>query len=191
MPEEPTIDEASFTTPACYDPAVKQRAYDLFLSSNMSAVDIAIDTGLPQHVVASWIRTGGWRERKKEIDAELMKDAEDRYRRLVVEKRLPVVERHLRVSEKLETAIEKNIDIATEDGAVPNDMKLKRLAEALVSATGVSARAAAISDKPFSDSDEKDGKNKKRPLIIIGVTAQPSPGFQRPDPVTVTVDESE
>jgi len=48
---------------------------------------------------------------------------------------------------------------------------MKRMAEALSSATGVSARAAAITDSPFSDGAAEERKGKQ-PLVVLNVTPQ-------------------
>lgn len=181
-----------FTTPTKYAPPVKARAYELYLNSDLDTTDIAIDVGVPRSTVATWAREGHWLERKQEIEHELMQRSEDSYRQLILRNRKPVLERHLRISEKLEEAIEKVIDDATRDDGVPSDIKLKRLAEALSSATGISARAAAISDKPFGDMS-KDGRGDnppKTPLIMIGIRPQASPDHA-PPPIEVTLEETD
>lgn len=195
MPDIPDVDDAvpqlldgEFTTAGNYDPKLKAKAYDLFLSTDLSVTDIAIDLGLARPVLAYWIAKGAWSKRKREIEAQEMDRAEDNYRRLIIQNRGPVVERHLRVSGKLEKAIEKVIDEALKDDGIPSDMKLKRLAEALSSATGVSARAAAISDKPFSDENRNNDSGGKRPLVTIGLNVQAPPEAPMPS-VTVTEED--
>lgn len=164
-----------FTTPTKYDPRVKARAYDLFLNSDLNATDIAIDVGVPRDVVMSWAHNGNWRAVKLSMEADMMKDAESKYRRLIAENRAPVIERHLRISAALEDAIERVILDATKDDGMPSDMKLKRLAEALSSVTGISARAAGVSDRPFLPGDEGN-KQQRRPLVMVGVQVQAAPG---------------
>ena len=162
-----------FTTPTKYDPAVKARAYELYLNSDLDTTDIAIDVGVPRSTVSAWARDGHWLDRQ-----------------IIIRNRKPVMERHLRISEKLEEAIEKVIDDATKDDGIPSDIKLKRLAEALSSATGISARAAAISDKPFGDWRALDDRDKqaKVPLIMIGIQPQASP--DNAPPITVTTNDA-
>jgi len=180
---------SEFTTSEVYDPRVKARAYDLFLNTDLNVTDIAVDIGVARATVASWVRAGNWRLEKQKIEDELMRGAEDKYRRLIIANRGPVVERHLRISEKLEEAIEKVIDEATRDDGVPSDMKLKRLAEALASVTGISARAAAVSDKPFSNGQDQGDKPQRRPLVMIGVQVQAPPGAEAKVNVTEAQDE--
>lgn len=163
-----------FTDADNYAPAVRAKAYERFLQTDMSPMDIAIDLGVNEMVIATWIRRGGWRKRKKELEMELFESAESDYRKLLIETRLPTLQRHLRISEKLELAVEKLIDTAIETGKPPSDMALKRLAETLSSATSVSARAAGITDKPFESKDNK--QDSKTPLIMIGVEASVPPG---------------
>jgi transposase-like protein len=175
-----------FTTVENYDPRVKAQAFNSFLTTDLSLSDIALDLGVSSKVVASWSRKGGWLERKKEIETELFKSAEDQYRRLIVEHRVPTMLRHLRVSGKLEEGIEKVIDEETKDDRTPNDMKLKRMAEALSSSATVSARAAGISEKPFSDHESE--KQGKVPLIAINVVARPA-ATELGTPVTIEAEE--
>ncbi len=174
---------SEFTTPTKYDPKVKERAYELYLTTDLSLTDIAIDIGVHQKVVAAWANSGNWRARKAEIDQEGMARAEDKYRQLIVQQRGPTVERHLRISKLLEETIEKVLEEATKDDGLPSDMKLKRLAEALSSATGISARAAGINDKPFGDGGSGKAEPAKRaPLVIIGLRAQAAPGKEGDGP---------
>ena len=180
-PEEARKQEAAvvrgdaFTTAVDYAPAVKAKAYELFLHTNLDLVDIAIDLSIPAKVVAQWSRDGGWRKRKEELEMELFRSAEDKYRRFVIEKRQPTIERHLRVAEKLELAIEETLAERAKDGNV-SERTLVALTKAFSEVTGVSARAAAITDTPFSDAN--GGKKQLTPVILIGgqvsapVTAQ-------------------
>ena len=62
------VGSAALTTVDDYAPELMAKAYDLYLSSNLTTVDIAIDLGLPQKVVASWVRRGGWKEKKRECN---------------------------------------------------------------------------------------------------------------------------
>lgn len=164
---------SEFTTVDYYDTKVKARAYELYLTTDLTLTDIAIDIGVNAKVVGSWARQGDWRKRKQAAEDELFNSADDAYRRIVAASRGPTIERHLRISGKLENAIETAIDELTAKGHL-DEMKLRRLSEALASVTGVSARAAAISDKPFSDANDRDGA-KKRPLILIGVRPGDNP----------------
>lgn len=163
-----------FTTVKNYDPHVKAKAYELFLTSDLSLPDIALDLAIPQQVVASWALSGKWRDRRKELEVELFKNAEDKYRALIMQHRVPVLERHLRVSGKLEEAIDKAVDELTKDGDTIDSRELKRLAESLSSATAVSARAAGISDKFFDGGGigAQQQQAGKQPLISINVNPQ-------------------
>jgi len=163
------IEGDDFTEVDQYDPKVKAKAYDTYLNTSLGPTEIAIDLGVPARVVSLWIRRGKWNERKKEVELELFRSAEDKYRRVILEHRVPTVERHLRIAKKLEEGIEQVIDAETNNGGVPDAVTLRRMSEALASATGVSARAAAISDKPFTENAEEARKGKV-PLVTINVT---------------------
>jgi len=170
---EELVQGSEFTTVTEYDPKVKAQAYEMFLNTDLCITDIALDLGVSQKVIAGWSRQGNWRARKEEIEVELFRSAEDKYRAVIIKHRVPTIERHLRVSGKLEDSIEKVIDHECEKDE-PNSMTLKRMAEALASSAGVSARAAAINEKPFSEAN-KDEKVGKTPLIMINVNPSVSP----------------
>jgi len=158
------------TTSKLYDPRVKARALQLYLTTDTAPTEIAIDLGVPVSAVVSWMHKDGWRKHKQQLETEALALAEDEYRRLITANRVPTLTRHLRVAQKLEDAIESAIDqlvkAAKEPGAPPLDtLKLKRLAETLSSAAAVSARAAAITDRPFGGDDGP----QKRPLIMLNV----------------------
>ena len=172
--DEIDVSADEFTEVDRYDPKLKAKAYDTYLSTSLGPQEIAIDLGLPARVVVAWIRKGKWKDRKKEVEMELFRSAEDKYRRIITEHRAPTVERHLRIAKKLEEGIEQVIEHETSDpDRVPNGAMLKRMAEALSAATGVSARAAAISDKPFTENAEEARKGKQ-PLVVIGVQVSKS-----------------
>lgn len=198
MAEETGLIKGSeFTTVSDYDPAVKAKAYSLYLSSDYNIADIAIALGVGKQVVSGWATSGGWHKRKLELEREEMLKAEDQYRQVILANRAPVAAQHIRISGKIEEIVELFADkLKTGDGLTGSEMaeisKLKQLAEALTGASGVRARAVGISDRPSTDpigDQDENGKKKKQPLIIIGVTAQPSPGFK--EPVEITVTESE
>lgn len=174
------VQGTQFTSVDYYDPKVKAAAYDKYLSSDLSLTDIALDLAVPSSVVGEWSVKGKWKDRKHEIEMELFRSAEDKYRHLVMTVRVPVLERHLRVSGKLEQAIESAVDELNRSGDVGSkghSMELKRLTESLSAATSVSARAAGISEKFFGDAlrqSDADGGGK-RPLITLNVNPQLAP----------------
>jgi transposase-like protein len=176
MSDMEVVKGTEFTTARDYDPKVKAQAYETFLTSDLGYAEIALDLGIPVQVVTKWAIDGKWRDRKHEIDVELFRQAEDKYRALVMKVRVPVLERHLRVSGKLEEAIDKAVDELTENGDTIDSRELKRLAESLSSVTGVSARAAGISDKFFGDALNTPGdRSGKQPLITLNVMPQLPP----------------
>lgn len=157
--------------PDNYEPAVKAQAYELYMNSDCTPTEIAVQLAIPEKLARSWVRRGKWRERKDEILTEFMQQADDRYRQVLARHRVPVVERHLRVSQKLEELIEQTI-ASKGDGPV-NEMSLKRLAEALASVTGVSARAAAVNDRALDPVPVLQGTGKV-PLVAIGINVTPA-----------------
>lgn len=160
------VQGTEFTTEKNVAPAVLAKAYELYLNTDLDITDIAVSLSVPRSAVAAWVRNGKWEARKQELIQELFKSSEDKYRALILANRAPTVERHLRVGKKLEEAIERNIDEATADGGAPSDMRLKRLAESLSSVSSVTARAAGVTDTPFSEGGQKQGKV---PLVFVNV----------------------
>lgn len=183
------VEGDEFTEVDVYDPKVKARAYSLYLNTGMSLTDIAMETGVRTKVIASWARRGKWRVKKQEIENELMNRAADGYRALIIKHRAPTVERHLRVAEKLEKGIERVIDAETADPDVaPDGKELRRMADALSAATGVSARAAAINDRTLDSMDQGGQQQGKVPLVAIGIQVSKSEGSEK-EPIEVKVTE--
>lgn len=146
------------------------KAYELFLQSDLDTTDIALELGISSKVVASWARKGKWLERRRAIEDEEMKVADAKYRAVVREHRVPTVLRHLEVSAKLETGIGTVLDaeLAKE---LPDSRELERMSRALAASTGVSARAAGITEKPHEDTLQTQGRV---PLILLNVVPVPA-----------------
>mgnify|MGYP001569184761 CR=1 FL=1 len=177
-----------FTTSDEYDVRVKAKAYELYLSSAMTPTDIALSVAVPENVIRGWIRGGRWADRRMEIEVTLLAEAENKYRRLVLENRAPTVERHLTIGKKLEDLIGKLVDATQgKDGEI--DMRevnkmansIDKLAKAWSSATAVTARSAGISDRPFEQRQQQlgggdDGREPRKPLIVTG-SDKPKPAL--------------
>jgi len=165
----PNEDEPIFAPEPTFSQTTLNKAYDLFLQTDMDLSDIALDLGVSSKLVASWARKGKWVDRKRGLEEEEMQAADAKYRSVVRENRVPVVKRHLAVSGKLEEGIEKFIDVELDKDA-PNPVQLERMSRALAASTGVSARAAGITEKPHEDTIKE---SKKTPLILLNVNPSP------------------
>jgi len=183
-----------FTTASTYDPKVKAKAYELYLTTDYTTADIGIAVGVKKTVVQAWASAGGWRKRKLELEREEMQRAEDKYRQIILANRAPVAERHIRISGTLEEVVEAFANkLKNGEGLDSHELteisKLKQLAEALTGASGVGARAVGISDRPVMDplGDRNKKDNRRQPLIVIGVTAQPVPGAREAPALDVRV----
>jgi len=160
-----------FTTATSYDPKVKADAYEKFLNSDMDLTDLAIYAGVSKSVIAAWSKSGGWAKRKEDLELELMRSAESKYRGFLMEYKLPTVIRHIETARLLEEQIAKILQAAAKEGGEINSTELRRLSEALASATSVSARAVGMGEKNVSEQvARQDPSNGKRPLIAIGIT---------------------
>jgi len=164
------IKGSALTTVKSYDPRVKGRALELYLTTDLTMTDISIELHVPEKVVSTWAKEDKWLAKKEALEQEFVMRAENSYRRFVAEKRTGVAERHERIAGKLEKAIEETIEQRVANGDVP-EATLKRLAEALSSVTGISARAVGIGQGASSlvrNNEESKGQ-QKQPLVLIGI----------------------
>lgn len=181
--------ERPHTTVKRYDPRVKAEAYERFLTSDMDLIDIAIVTGVPKHVVAAWANEGSWTRRKEELELELLRSAESKYRNFLLEHKIPTLERHIKASAEIENQVMQLVKRAQEAVDEGTSLKeasstLKRLAETLAAVTGVSARATGMADKVVQQQigAAEQGRPGKTPLVAIGI----APKLARETEITVT-----
>lgn len=162
-----------FTTVKRYDPADKARAYEMFMGSDKDAADIAVELGINRAVIATWAREGGWVAKRKEIELELMRMADEKYRAFVTENKLPVLRRQVRISGKIEVAIEQIIDDeiskADKEGRAVDDKLIRRMSEALATVSGVSTKAVGLADTVIENNSQGGGRV---PLVAIGIGPQ-------------------
>lgn len=180
--------EHPYTTVKKYDPAVKAKIYDDFMNTDKDLGEIAIEHGVDRSVIATWSKEGGWLERRKAHEEELMRVADAKYRQFVQDNKIPILRRQVRISEKLENAIEQVVEDELKnptgkDGGL-NDMKLKRMAEAMAAVSGVSAKAIGLADTIVQNNG---GSGGKVPLVAIGIGPQ-LPGERTQEP-TINVSE--
>lgn len=162
--------------PDKYPAEVMTAAYESYLAGNMDYEKMSLELAVPEKVLKRWVEDGGWREKKLELDKQMFEDAENEYRKFLINNRVPVAERHARVSKKLEEALEIQLDDvhkAIETGSLDErypGSTLKRMAEALASVSGVSARAVGLSDRPAILEEGGARSGGKVPLVSINVT---------------------
>lgn len=184
-------DGLEYTTVKHYDPKVKAAVYHDFMNTNKDLVEIAIEHGVDRHVISAWSKEGGWLERRREIEKELMRAADDQYRAFVTENKIPVLRRQTRISGKLELAIEQLLEEELKnptgkEGQV-NSMVIKRLAESLAAVSGVSTKALGIADTVVETNSQGGGRV---PLVAIGIG--PSlPSERTMEKPTITIQEVE
>ena len=184
-------DGIEYTTPKHYVPELKAAVYEGFMNTNKTVDELALEHKVGRDVIAAWSKSGGWMERRKAIEAEIMRMSDDKYKMLVMENKVPVLRMHLRISGKLESAIEQVVDdeLASPSGkgGAINDMKLKRMAEALAAVTTVSTKALGLADTVIENNAAGGGRV---PLVAIGIgpslpgerTMQPSITIQEVEP---------
>ena len=177
----PALSDERFTSVEHYAPETKAKAYNLFLHTNSDFTDIALDTGVRTEVLVEWARQGKWAARKRELELEVFSRYESKYRQFIADHKLPTIERHLRIAAELEEAIEiaaKRVKEAIVDDVDSKQlgkltMELRRLSEALSSSTNVSARAAAITDRPDLGAIGQEA-SAKQPLVMLNLSPQVS-----------------
>ena len=185
-----TAQKRTLVKPDSFPAEVMTAAYEAYMGGNFNYEAMSVELGVPTRVIKRWVDEGGWRERKLEIDRQLFEDAEIEYKKFVTKNRTPVAERHARIAAELEGALEKQLQevrASMEDGSFDErttGSSLKRLAEALASVTGVSARAVGMSDKVTVFDAEKEAKTKQ-PLVVINTAPVVS---RNREPVDVTRD---
>ena len=179
-----------YTTVDRYDPALKVKAFELFMHTDRDLLDIATELEVGREVIASWVREGGWVKRRKDAEQELMKAADDKFQAFVMENKLPTIRRHARISGKLEEAIEQVIDgeiKRAEKADKPLDDKLlKRMADALAAVTAVSGRAVGLADAIVQKGAPMGGRV---PLVAIGMFPR-IPADRTGDGQTITINGS-
>lgn len=162
-----------YTTVKHYDPGDKAKAYELFMTTDRDLTDIAIELGVSREVISAWSTQGAWLERRKAVERELMQAADEKYKAFVMENKLPVLRRHIRISGKMENAIEQIIDeeikAAAEQGKPMDDKLIRRMADALAAVTGVSAKAIGLADTVVQNNGPGSGRV---PLVAIGIAPQ-------------------
>ena len=169
LPEPPVkVKEPPVVRSDAYDPKVIATAYEKFLGGE-SFETIAIEMGIPKRVVLYHARRDDWLKRREELTGMLRSEADQRYLDFLSRERLPEAVRQLRMSGKMETALELLIDKMLESDDI-DDRVLRRLAETLTAASNVAARAVGITDRPAPvGGGEKRQVGGKQPLIMIGI----------------------
>lgn len=172
LPVPANVKGSPLTTAKNYDPRVKARALELYLTTELTLTDIAIELETPERAIATWARQDNWIAKREALELEFLTRAENSYRRFMAEKRTDVAQRHERIAAALEKAIEDTVTQRLATGNV-TDATLKRLAEALSSVTGVSARAVGIgtATSDLARRQEEVKGQQRQPLVIIGVGA--------------------
>lgn len=160
-----------------YDTESHQKAYDLYINSNLGPTEIAVSLSLPREIIIAWIRRGAWRDRKIKIESELMQQSDDSYRSFLQRTRLPEAEAQVKAAGTLVQSVQEMLDDAKAKGKTLKPATLQMLSKTLAQAAGVSARAVGISDAamqavatpPGQAQDQGPRDGKKMPFVLVAV----------------------
>ena len=165
----PTPEETLVRT---YPPEVKAKIYELYLTTNQSFQELSIGSGVPMSTISYWIHAGEWRKKKEQLEVQLFKEADSKYRKFLEEKKLPVAQRHESIAAGIEIKIGEAADkIEADDPKAIG--KLAQVSKALNEVSAVSARAVGLSDRPYDNEFNQSG-NRKVPLVMIGIQGTPA-----------------
>ncbi len=170
MQHLPEIVEPRVTLADSFDPKKVAEAFDLFLNQDMSLECIAVQLGMPFRQVQHFAKREKWLDRKEQLTRTLEQEAEQRYREFLAKSRLPTAQSHLENAKLLEDLIADEIkNLQSMEAGRERSAAIRRLAEALSSTTGVSARAAGITDRPASVGAAQQPQQQRQPLVMIGI----------------------
>lgn len=150
------------------------KAYELYVTTEASPQDIAAQLNVPVKKVMFWARRYEWKARKADLEQQVLQAAEAEHREFLMQHRLPTIKRHLEAAteaERLTLKLLRDMRERSESGGSVSAADLKRLTEALSSATGVSARAVGLTDQPAL-TESRIGN--KAPMIVFGVVPVPA-----------------
>ncbi len=173
---EPAIREPRITKLDTVDPVKLAEAYEKFLFGDETPDTLAVGLGIPKKLLLREMRQHKWLERKEELTRVLERESEQRYREFLARNRLPTADRHLRIAERLEKEIESAVAELGDLSGRDRSAAIRRLTESLASVTGVSARAAGITDRPAPVVQDGGQTGGRQPLILIGVQPRISDG---------------
>lgn len=168
LPEVLQTTKAPATTSAeDYPVEIKTKAYDLFLNSAFDLTDIAMELGLSRTVVAAWARKGQWLKRKQEIEEVAHSASDSKFFEFQNQEKLPEAKNQLTLARALEDIVKRVLDVQktmSDHDLAGNTVALKRLADTLVAAAGISARVVGLGEKP---PDVRQDDNAGRPMLIL------------------------
>lgn len=143
---------------------IRSQAYDLFLNGGRTPTQIAVQTGVSVDDVRSWIKKGGWVARRDQIEREVFAAHEAKYRKFLIEKRLPVLEQQLERAAKLGELFDHHI--SAQSGEELKATQLKALAETLSNMAGVESRVVGVTDQVVADLGFRN-EAKAKPMVAI------------------------
>jgi hypothetical protein len=165
---------------------LRQIAHD-YLNTGLKVDSIAINLGLTTRDVRNAIKTYGLDKKKDEIIRQIQSEELAAYSKFLLDNRVSTAEQHLRISNQLNTAVE-NVMKATEGKTMEELAKnvkplrdvaalFRSLGETLAAASGVGARAVALSGLTDAQSGGffAQGPAGKQPLVTLNFAVQQPP----------------
>ena len=143
-------------------------AYKLYLQGNLTIPDISAKSGVPASTLKGWIKEGGWRDRKDDLNDSVMGDVETSLREKSGAVRFEFLDRELEICRELENRILTNLKKKKEDGT-PSYLANRELAVLSKALKDVGERVAGLLglDRKGTNEDT-DSLLGARMLVVVG-----------------------
>lgn len=132
-----------------YSDTERLKVFELWLMERPSSFEISRRTGVPANTIRAWKKKYHWMEKRRQF----LQDLEARYLSElggIVRRNRPVVmRRHLTMAAKLDDAVSKTMDAAT-NALPPQD--LSNLARAAKSSSDIAARVVGLDSTSYQES---------------------------------------
>ena len=163
-----------------------------YLNTDAKVDDIAVDLGLTTRDVRGAIKRYGLDKQKHEIITQVQQEELAAYSKVLLDNRVTTAEQHLRISNQLNSAVEKVLSAA--EGKTVDEIQemikpLKNLAslyrslsETFSASSGVGARAVSLSGLTAEQAGGLvlAGAKGKQPLVSMSFQVSQSPSAQAP-----------
>ena len=163
---------------------IMSNAYNEFLMSNLSAVEIAAKLKLPHDIVMDWSRFGKWEARRRNLVAELVTIVEQDHLKFIRDNRIKTANKLVTDLTPLAAKLKESIEAAI---AANDSMAVRRYAEAMTAVLNPLMQVAGL-NSPLTTSATlgKDGAGRDE-----GAGEKPQWNINASGPVTIVAPPKE